>query len=232
MTRILVVEDEPSLRIDLVDYLAMRGFSAAGVGTAAALRAELRKPDLPDIIILDIGLPDGNGFDLAAQIRQNHGCGIIMLTAHGEPDDRVRGFDSGADIYLVKHSSLREIEASVQSLLRRLQHPQAAAGHAPDQWVLNRGSWLLTAPNRTDIRLTATEFAFVSALVEQAGQPRSRDSLAQLLARPQTSWDNRHLDAVVNRLRRKIKDTARLEAPIKMVYGHGYAFSAPARIET
>ncbi len=227
MTRILVVEDEPSLRIDLVDYLAMRGFSASGVGTAAALNAELRKPELPDIIVLDIGLPDGNGFDLAARIRQNHACGIIMLTAHGEPDDRVRGFESGADIYLVKHSSLREIEASIQSLLRRLRNPRAA----PDQWVLNRGSWLLTAPNRRDIRLTATEFAFLSALLEQIGQPRSRDSLAQILARPQTSWDNRHLDAVVNRLRRKIKETAQLEAPIKMIYGHGYSFSAPARVE-
>lgn len=231
MTRILVVEDEPSLRIDLVDYLTMRGFDAAGVGTAAALKAELRKPDLPDIIILDIGLPDGNGFDLAAQIRESHSCCIIMLTAHGEPDDRVRGYDSGADIYLVKHSSLREIEASIQSLLRRLQNPQAAPGAVPDQWVLNRASWQLIAPNRRDIRLTATEFAFVNALVEQPGQPCSRDSLAQILARPHTSWDNRHLDAVVNRLRRKIKETAQMEAPIKMIYGHGYSFSAPARVE-
>src|SRR5690606_25706608 len=169
MTHILVVEDEPSLRIDLVDYLNMRGFSATGVGTAAALNAELGKPELPDIIVLDIGLPDGNGFDLAARIRENHACGIIMLTAHGEPDDRVRGFESGADIYLVKHSSLREIEASIQSLMRRLQNPQAPAGAAGDQWVLNRASWLLTAPNRRDIRLTATEFAFVNALLEQLG---------------------------------------------------------------
>ena len=82
------------------------------------------------------------------------------------------------------------------------------------------------------MKLTATELAFVVALMEKSGQPCSREDLAQILARPQTSWDNRHLDAVVNRLRRKIKDYAQIEAPIKMIYGRGYAFSAPGRIET
>ncbi len=229
--RILVVEDEPSLRSDLVEYLAMRGFAVEGVGTARELRVAFETAP-PAILILDIGLPDGNGFELAKEIRASSDCGIIMLTALGEADDRIRGFESGADIYLVKHSSLREIEATVQSLMRRLQDPQSrAANQAPDQWLLNRSSWNLVAPNRTEVKLTATEFAFVAALLEKAGQPCSREELAQLLARPQTNWENRHLDAVVNRLRRKIKDYAQIEAPIRMIYGRGYAFSAPARIE-
>lgn len=229
--RILVVEDEPSLRSDLVEYLAMRGFAVEGVGTARELRAAFETAP-PAILILDIGLPDGNGFELAKEIRASSDCGIIMLTALGEADDRIRGFESGADIYLVKHSSLREIEATVQSLMRRLQDPQSrATSQAPDQWLLNRSSWNLMAPNRTEVKLTATEFAFVAALLEKAGQPCSREELAQLLARPQTNWENRHLDAVVNRLRRKIKDYAQIEAPIRMIYGRGYAFSAPARIE-
>jgi two-component system OmpR family response regulator len=230
VSRILVVEDEPSLRSDLVEYLAMRGFAVEGVGTARELRAAFDTAP-PAIVILDIGLPDGNGFELAKDIRARSDCGIIMLTALGEPDDRIRGFESGADIYLVKHSSLREIEATVQSLMRRLQDPQPRAEHDADQWLLNRSSWNLVAPNRQEVKLTATEFAFITALLEKAGQPCSREDLAQLLARPQTSWDNRHLDAVVNRLRRKIKDYAQIEAPIKMIYGRGYAFSAPARIE-
>lgn len=229
--RILVVEDEPSLRGDLVEYLVMRGFTVEGVGTARELRAAFETAP-PAILVLDIGLPDGNGFELARDIRSKSDCGIIMLTALGEADDRIRGFESGADIYLVKHSSLREIEATVQSLMRRLQDPQSrATSQAPDQWLLNRSSWNLVAPNRTEVKLTATEFAFVTALLEKAGQPCSREELAQILARPQTSWDNRHLDAVVNRLRRKIKDYAQIEAPIRMIYGRGYAFSAPARIE-
>lgn len=228
---ILVVEDEPSLRSDLVEYLAMRGFTVEGVGTARELRAAFDAVP-PAIVILDIGLPDGNGFELAKDIRARSDCGIIMLTALGEADDRIRGFESGADIYLVKHSSLREIEATVQSLMRRLQDPQSrVANQAPDQWLLNRSTWNLVAPNRTEVKLTATELAFVTALLEKAGQPCTREELAALLARPQTSWDNRHLDAVVNRLRRKIKDYAQIEAPIRMIYGRGYAFSAPARIE-
>lgn len=228
--RILVVEDEPSLRGDLVEYLAMRGFAVDGVGSARELRAAFETAP-PAIVILDIGLPDGNGFELAKEIRARSDCGIIMLTALGEADDRIRGFESGADIYLVKHSSLREIEATVQSLMRRLQDPQPHPAPEPDQWLLNRSTWNLVAPNRTEVKLTATELAFVGALVEKGGQPCSREELAQILARPQTSWDNRHLDAVVNRLRRKIKDYAQIEAPIKMIYGRGYAFSAPARIE-
>ncbi|MFC3676937.1 response regulator transcription factor [Ferrovibrio xuzhouensis] len=231
MSRILVVEDEPSLRTDLVDYLAMRGFAAEGAGSARELRTALKGSEPPAIIILDIGLPDGNGFDLAREIRSNLDCGIIMLTALGEADDRVRGFDSGADIYLVKHSTLREIEATVNSLLRRLQDPQPAAGRQPDLWLLSRSTWQLQAPNRREVKLTATELAFVAALLENAGQPCSRDALTRLMARPQTTWDNRHLDAVVNRLRRKIRETTHIEAPIKMIYGRGYAFSAPGQIE-
>jgi two-component system OmpR family response regulator len=232
MTRILVVEDEPSLRNDLVDYLTMRGFATTGVGTAQELRVEIGLPVPPALVILDISLPDGNGFDLAIEIRNRLDCGIIMLTAHGEADDRIRGFESGADIYLVKHSSLREIEATVQSLMRRLQDPRSrATGRAPDQWTLDRASWQLATPNGTQIKLTATELAFVVALLEKGGQPCSREELAQLLARPQTNWDNRHLDAVVNRLRRKIKEIGQIEPPIRMIYGRGYAFSAPASIE-
>lgn len=232
MTSLLVVEDEPSLRNDLVEYLTLKGFAVSGVGTAQGLRQALAGPDKPAIVILDIGLPDGNGLDLAAEIRATLDCGIIMLTALGEADDRVRGFESGADIYLVKHSTLREIEATVQSLLRRLQDPRnRAVGRTPDQWRLTRATWTLAAPNSSAIKLTATEFAFIVALMERGGQPCSREELTQLLARPQTNWDNRHLDAVVNRLRRKIKDYAQIEAPIKMIYGRGYAFSAPGSIE-
>jgi two-component system OmpR family response regulator len=232
VTHILVVEDEPALRNDLVDYLTMRGFVAKGAGTASALRAAFDTSAPPKIVILDVGLPDGNGFDLAAEIRKSHECGILMLTALGESTDRIRGFDSGADIYLVKHSSLREIEAAVRSLLRRLQESDRAPAHEPrDQWVLDRKSWNLVTPDRHTVRLTSTELVFISMLIAKAGEPCPREELAEALARPQTSWDNRHLDAVVNRLRRKIRDNAGIDIPIRMIYSRGYAFSALCRIE-
>lgn len=228
MTHILIVEDEPRLRKDLVDFLKLCGFTAEGVGTAEGLRQALLDSELPDIIILDVGLPDGNGFELASEIRAAHRCGIIMLTALSESDDRIRGFESGADIYLIKHSTLREIEAAIRSLLRRTGDQADATGSATENWVLDSRSWTLTAPNQHSLKLTATEFALLSTLCEREGNVCHREELVEIIARPKAHFDNRHLDAVVSRLRRKVGEHTKLQAPIKVVYGIGYTFTAPA----
>jgi two-component system OmpR family response regulator len=230
MTAILVVEDEPRLRADLVDFLGLSGFAATGAATAADLRAVLAGGEAPAIIVLDVGLPDGNGFDLAAEIRQSHDCGIIMLTALGDSDDRIRGFESGADIYLVKGSTLREIEAAIRSLLRRT----GVAPSAPDKidsWFLDGAGWLLTAPNRQTVKLTATEFAFLNLLCGRVGNVCTRDELVAITARPGSQFDDRHLDAVVSRLRRKIEQGTGFPIPLQVVYGVGYTFTAPVLIE-
>ncbi|OHV77300.1 response regulator transcription factor [Rhizobium sp. LCM 4573] len=230
MTDILIVEDEPRLRKDLADFLGLCGFTASGVATAQELRQTLAGGISPDVIILDVGLPDGNGFELAAQIRQTHRCGIIMLTALGESDDRIRGFESGADIYLVKHSTLREIEAAIRSLLRRAADQPNGVDYPGDQWVLDSTNWTLTAPNQHSLKLTATEFAFMNVLCSRVGDFCQREDLVEMLARPRSSFGNRHLDAIVSRLRRKIEDRADVTAPIKLVYGVGYTFTASALV--
>lgn len=230
MTHILIVEDETRLRKDLADFLGLCGFTATGIATAQELRQTLADGILPDIIILDIGLPDGNGFELATQIRQALRCGIIMLTALGDSDDRIRGFESGADIYLVKHSTLREIEAAVRSLLRRTGDLTKANDHG-GQWLLDRSGWVLTAPNQHVLKLTATEFAFMNVLCTHKGEVCPREELVETLTRPKASFDNRHLDAIVSRLRRKIEDRTKLPAPIKVVYGVGYVFTATAAVQ-
>ncbi|SEF53648.1 response regulator transcription factor [Bosea lathyri] len=231
MTHILIVEDETRLRKDLIDFLGLCGFSASGVATAQELRQALADGNSPDVIILDVGLPDGNGFELASQIREAHRCGIIMLTALGDSDDRIRGFESGADIYLVKHSTLREIEAAIRSLLRRSASlPNAANGNG-DQWVLDGTNWMLVAPNHRSLKLTATEFAFMSVLCSCGGDICQRESLMETLARPKSNFGNRHLDAMVSRLRRKIEERTNLPAPIKVVYGVGYTFTATAAVQ-
>lgn len=229
MSRILIVEDEEALRGDLIDYMCLQGFEASGVGTAAELLDILRGDFLPQVVILDIALPDGDGFKLAGTIRAQLDCGIIMLTAHGDTESRVRGFDSGADIYLVKHTTLREITAAVHSLLRRLPQDQAAED-APATWVLDAVGWTLLAPDGQAVKLTATENTFVGALIANAGQPCAREDLAGILSRRQTQFDNRHLDAVASRLRRKILDQTNIDPPIKSVYGIGYSFSAVGKI--
>jgi DNA-binding response OmpR family regulator len=230
VTSILVVEDEPSLRRDLVDYLGARGFVAAGVGTVADLRTAMARRQ-PDILILDVGLPDGNGFAVARDLRRSFAGGIIMLTALGTPDDRVAGLESGADVYLVKHASLREIEATLRSLLRRLVPPVAAGEPAtalPGAWHLDARQWRLTSPAGVALALTGTEVAFMAALFAKAGKACPREEIALALGRPA----DRALDAVVRRLRRKIEAELMVEAPIRVVYGEGYAFAAPIRPST
>lgn len=228
MTHILIVEDEKRLRKDLVDFLGLCGFAASGVATAHELRQVLAEGHSPDVIILDVGLPDGNGFELASQIRETHRCGIIMLTALGDSDDRIRGFESGADIYLVKHSTLREIEAAIRSLLRRNGALLGAPNGNGDPWTLDGTNWSLTAPNHRSLKLTATEFAFMSVLCSRGGGTCQREDLMETLARPRSNFGNRHLDAIVSRLRRKIEESTSLPAPIKVVYGVGYTFTATA----
>jgi DNA-binding response OmpR family regulator len=231
MTHILIVEDEPRLRKDLTDFLELTGFMAEGVGTARELRQALADGGSPAVIVLDVGLPDGNGFDLAAEIRASHACGIIMLTALGDSDDRIRGFESGADIYLVKDSTLREIEAAIRSLLRRTGGFPDRENGDDDRWVLDGMNWTLTAPNHRSLKLTATEFAFMNVLCKRCGEVCQREELMERLTRPRSNFDNRHLDAVVSRLRRKIELHSKLPTPIKAVYGVGYTFTATATVE-
>lgn len=232
MTYVLIVEDEPRLRKDLADFLELTGFKAEGVATASELRQTLADGNSPAIIILDVGLPDGNGFELAAEIRETHACGIIMLTALDDSDNRIRGFESGADIYLVKHSTLREIEAAIRSLLRRTRGlPDSNTDSGADHWVLDGTNWTLIAPNHLSLKLTATEFAFMTVLCTRCGEICQREDLVEVVTRPRSNFDNRHLDAIVSRLRRKLEDRTNLPAPIKVVYGVGYTFTATAAVQ-
>lgn len=239
MPDVLVIEDAEIPRTDLVDYLSLKGFRAAGVGTGAEARAVLAAA-LPTIVVLDICLPDCSGFDLAREIRDRHGlaCGIVMLSGLGSIEDKVEGMSSGADIYLVKNASLREIEANVRSLARRLSSPSPAspakspAAFLPSSpvadWRLDPASWRLTAPNEATVQLTATEFACLSRLSECRGSPASRGDLIAALDRPSMRYNDRNLDALISRLRRKVERACGLELPVSVVYGVGYVFRGEA----
>ena len=225
MTYILVVEDEPSLRADLVDYLTICGYDTVGVGGAQSFETAFSSRE-PDILILDIGLPDGNGIDLARRTRERSDCGILMLTAHSEAEMRIEGLDSGADAYLVKHTSLTEIAATVRSLLRRLGRAGQSGGGTDGNWRLDPADWLLVAPNEKSVSLTATEMAFMTALIAARGNICPRDTLLHAVSRPGATANERNLDAIVRRLRRKVEGATGTRAPIRMVYGRGYLFTA------
>ena len=227
MVRVLVVEDEASLRADLVDYLSAKGFIVEEAATVAESRARIGSQEF-DAMILDVGLPDGDGFELLADVRgRGMGCGVMMLTSFGDPDFRVRGLDEGADAYLVKKATLREIEATLRSILRR------QSGGTPVQrflgWTLDRVDWQLTAPNGIAVKLTGNEMAFATALAEISGRVCSRERLAQVTGRSDPV-DDRNLDMLLQRLRRKVESVTGLQVPIKVVYGAGYTCTGAIRL--
>ncbi|HVI51951.1 MAG TPA: response regulator transcription factor [Candidatus Sulfotelmatobacter sp.] len=229
MHHILIVEDEASLRIDLSDFLTAKGFSTSTAASATEARALLEQESFA-AAILDIGLPDGNGFDLLGIIRhRDPNCMVLMLTASGDPDSRVKGLDEGADAYLVKKATLREVEASLRSILRR-RPDSGSAAFLPQpetgEWRLDLVEWKLSAPNGKASRLSSNEIAFFQILAAAKGEPVSRDSISQSITRSGAVENTRNLDAVVRRLRRKVNETTDMEAPIRMVYGVGYVLTA------
>ncbi len=229
MPEILVVEDADGLRDDLTDYLCLKQYGVSGAANGTQARALLAQRAF-DLVILDVGLPDCHGFDLAREIRDRYGlsCGIIMLTGMADVEDKVGGLASGADIYLVKHACLREVEANVRSLIRRMTDNQSrrpVTPHSPaTDWRLEDNNWCLTSPCGTRVQLTATEFACIAKLMTARGNAIPRQDLIAALDRPSMRYNERNLDGLISRLRRKVAGFCGMELPVSVVYGVGYVF--------
>jgi len=238
MARIAIVEDESHLLGDLVEYLSACGHDVEGCADGVALDAVLDRGPV-DILILDINLPGEGGFSIAGRLRAKSDVGIIMLTARGLNVDRVVGLEIGADVYLVKPIELRELEAQVRSLARRLKlsaqternraeppsAPVHVAANATD-WTFDQLSWTLISPEGRAVKLTGNERVFVSLLVSRPGEPVSRDEIFRALGK--RGWDpaDRSVDSMVRRLRAKGAEAIGLPLPIESVHGIGYAFAA------
>jgi len=242
MARIAVVEDEAPLRADLVEYLSACGHEVTGCGDGRELDTALDRQDI-DIIILDVNLPGEGGFSIAGRLRSHSEVGIIMLTARGVNVDRVVGLEVGADVYLVKPVELRELEAQVRTLSRRIRTPQviAEALHADPahssattasvagttEWIYDQLTWTLISPDGKAIKLTGNERVFVALLVARPGEPVSRDEIFRALGK--RGWDpaDRSVDSMVRRLRAKGEELFGRALPIESVHSVGYAFAAP-----
>ncbi len=244
MARIAVVEDEATLRADLVEYLSACGHDVVGCGDGVQLEETLDQRGI-DIIILDVNLPGEGGFSIAGRLRSHSDVGIIMLTARGLNVDRVVGLEVGADVYLVKPVELRELEAQVRTLARRLRAPAVApsvpgdaahspgdaAGHgataATTEWIYDQLTWTLISPDGKAVKLTGNERVFVALLVSRPGEPVSRDEIFRALGK--RGWDpaDRSVDSMVRRLRAKGEEAFGQPLPIESVHSIGYAFAAP-----
>lgn len=237
--RILVVDDDPELRIMLRDYLAANGFTVDLAAHGEAMRDCLER-QMPQAVILDLMLPGEDGLALARELRRSSEVPILMLSARGEEIDRVIGLEVGADDYLPKPFSPRELLARLRALLRRARPAPAGndspASKAADEAV-RFGPFMLDAAafrllrDGQDVGLSVAEFTLLQALCAHPNRVLSRDQLIDWLKGYERDAFDRSIDVRVARLRRKIEDDPAHPVYIRTIRGQGYLFNpagAPA----
>ena len=224
---IVVVEDEATQRKLLVDYLARQKFRVTGVDGGITLR-KLVERELPALVLLDVGLPDEDGFALARWLREKSGrIGIVMVTVASDTVDRVVGLETGADDYIAKPFEPRELLARVKSVLRRATGAAITAGPRlrMGRRVLDLERHALIDPaNGSEETLTASEFDLLKVFAENPNRPLHRDWLLEVTAHRETEAFDRAIDTRITRLRRKIEFDPTHPSAIRTVRGVGYMF--------
>ena len=222
--RILVVDDDEGLRELLVRYLSDNGYEAAGVADGQAMKRHLSSHPV-DLLLLDVMLPGEDGLSLARDLGTHGGPPIIMLSARGEEVDRIVGLEVGADDYLPKPFSHRELLARVAAVLRRRQ-PAAASGRIRrfGPFEVDLESHRLTR-NGEEVDVSGAEFALLKVLIENPDRVLSRDALVELLKGYERAPFDRMVDVRVTRLRRKIEPDPAHPVYLRTVWGEGYLFS-------
>lgn len=227
MIRIGLIEDNLDYRAEVAFHLRRGGFEIALESDGVDLDAQLA--DCPcDLLLLDLGLPAEDGLLIARRLRrQQPGLGIVMLTARSGLDDRLAGLEEGADAYLVKPVDMREMIATLRSVLRRLA-PSAQAELAAPAWTLLPAALTLRSPDGHLISLTAMELDLLKCLAAAAPEPAGREALAAAIGHVHPDFDDRRIEVAFSRLRRKIEVPAGNPAPLIRALRHrGYVFAAP-----
>jgi two-component system, OmpR family, response regulator RegX3 len=229
---ILMVEDEDSITVPLAEALDREGFDTQVTGTVKGA-LELTDRELPDLVLLDVMLPDGSGYDVCRRLRERSRVPIIMLTARGEETDRVVGLELGADDYVVKPFSAREVAARIRAVLRRADAEAPAAGEGP----LEVGPLRLDPDRRSarldggDLELTRKEFELLELLLREAGNVVSRERLIDEVWDVNWFGSTKTLDVHVSSLRRKLGDDSADPRFLHTVRGVGFRFAAPEELE-
>jgi DNA-binding response OmpR family regulator len=232
---VLVVEDEAPMRRLLCHYLAGHGMTVDGVGTAADAVASVARRDY-DMVLLDLGLPDGDGIDILLGWRDSYRFPLICLTGRNEEADRIMGLEFGADDYLAKPYSLREVLARMRALWRRTgpsatpvrsRRPRA---YQFDGWTLDLETRRLSSRDAREVPLTVSEFNLLACFL---GSPSRIVTRTQLLECTRACDDvfDRAIDMQIWRLRRKIERNPKQPALIRTERGIGYYFGAQ-KVET
>ena len=220
MPKILVVDDEMKIARLVRDYLTEAGFAVTLASTGPAALAATRS-ERPDLVVLDIGLPGIDGYDVTRSIRSRSSIPIIMLTARSEETDRIIGLELGADDYVVKPFSPRELVARVKAVLRR------TGGEVATETIRVKDIEI-DLPHRrvmrgdTAVALTASEFELLRALASSPGRVFTRGQLLEALRGVSFESYERAIDAHIKNLRKKLEPDPRRPAYVLTVYGVGY----------
>lgn len=230
---VLIVDDDPAIRGALREILESSNFRVSEAGNGSEMRRSINDNKI-DLITLDIGLPGVSGIDLAREIRVNSNIPLIMVTALSDEIDRIVGLEVGADDYVVKPFNVREVLARVRAVLRRSRSTPARSAGTDEIFefeglTLNAQTRVLSNPEGREIPLTSTEFSLLEFLLRNAGKPCSRDDITGHLKGYEWSPQDRSLDTLVARLRRKIEVDVHEPKLLRSVRGVGYIMTVSRR---
>ena len=220
--RLLLIDDDESLNRLLVDYFPRFGHELLTATSVTAGKRVLRTSD-PDLLILDVMLPDGDGLELCRSLRLESDIPIIMLTARADVPDRVLGLQYGADDYIPKPFEPRELVARVENVMRRARAAPMRILTAAGGLVLETETRRVTL-NEEEVSLTSMEFELLRILMESRGHVLTRESLLRRLRGLDADIFDRSVDMLVSRLRKKLDDDSRSPRFIKTVWRVGYQF--------
>ena len=228
--RVLVVEDEPEISEILEGYLHKESFDAAVAGTVAGALAEIEQRP-PDLVLLDIGLPDGSGLDVLRKVNEGQRIPTIVLTTRSEEIDRIVGLELGADDYIAKPFSPREVVARIRALFRRIE-TIAQSARAPASVYRIRDLEVNESAHEVRVQgkpvlVRPAEFRILAILARHAGQVLSRSQMLDLLHDDGSIFE-RTLDRHINHLRHKIEPDPANPTYLVTVYGVGYKLEASA----
>jgi DNA-binding response OmpR family regulator len=220
--KILVIDDDKKLNALLRDYLSEFGFTVSTETHPEKALGTLKRKT-PDLIILDIMLPDMDGFEVCRKIRQSYDIPIIMLTARGEVEDRIVGLELGADDYIPKPFEPRELVARIQSVLRR-----GVEAVKPDRYefkdlVVEIDKQQVLQEGRR-IELTTMEFEILCLFIQNPGKVLARDWIMESLRGFEWEAFDRSIDVLISRLRQKLNDNPKSPRYIRTIWGRGYKF--------
>ena len=231
---ILVVDDHPDIRDLVAKYLTRNGYRVSTADGGAQMKRTLAASKI-DLVVLDVMMPGEDGLTLCRDLRAKGSMPIILLTAMAEETDRVVGLEIGADDYLTKPFSPRELLARIKAVLRRTNslppQPERQLGGriAFDRWILDSGQRELIGEDGVAVALSTADFLLLSAFLQHPKMVLSRDQLLDLTQGRAASAFDRSIDNQVSRLRRKIEADPKKPELIKTVWGGGYSFAAEVK---